>query len=406
MMHNGRLCFATFFPGCNNGLLVKDVGMIPYIMQKDYNYESYMICYHNDEYPYLETEVAGLKMIFLKHNIPLLDKVAKSIKGKSTYHDKLILLITLIDSLIFLLKFGRKIDVLQFYHLKLETILVGFIYRIINQKGILHLKLDISIASSQKEAGFSLRYFIFDLVHFDIISAESEKVYAFLKASFPFFKNCRDRIYYLPDGIDLRRISSIKRPFERKRNVILHAGRIGSSQKGSELALKAFSEICEEFPDWELLLTGSIENQFCNFMNDFLSERPLAAKRISYVGFVERDELYRLYSEAKILLAPSRWESFGLVVAEAGAFGDILIGSDIPPFQDMTDGGKLGYLCPVDNLGCLTERLRYLLSHEEELKVRSDQISEFIKNNFDWKIICGNLDTMIHKLSKNRSEKS
>ncbi len=32
------------------------------------------------------------------------------------------------------------------------------------------------------------------------------------------------------------------------------------------------------------------------------------------MGFVERDELYRRYGEAEIHMAPSRWESFGLVI--------------------------------------------------------------------------------------------
>jgi len=74
-----------------------------------------------------------------------------------------------------------------------------------------------------------------------------------------------------------------------------------------------------------------MDRHFYRFIEELKSKRPSAASRISYLGFVERDELYRRYSEAKILLMPSRWESFGLVVAEAGALGNVLLGSDIPP---------------------------------------------------------------------------
>jgi glycosyltransferase involved in cell wall biosynthesis len=416
MVHKRKLRFVTFFPGCQNIHLIKDVGMIPYVMHKDFGYDSYMMCYPNEDYLYLETEVPGLKMILLGHNLPLLDKAAKFLEGRSSLSGSIVLLSTLIDSSIALLRSGRDIDILQLYHLKPESFLVGLIYRIINPTGILYLKLDLNLNKElisrnmdhpeHQRRGLSLRYFLFDLAHFDIISAESRGVYAYMREFFPFFKNCRDRIYYLPDGIDAQRMSTLSRPFEAKKNAIIHIGRIGNPQKASDLALEAFADICEDFPNWELLLIGSMDRHFYRFIEELKSKRPSAASRISYLGFVERDELYRRYSEAKILLMPSRWESFGLVVAEAGALGNVLLGSDIPPFQDMTEGGKLGYLCPVDSLECLTERLRHMLSHNEELGAKSDQISRFIRENFDWKAICGNLNNLILGSSNNRSGKS
>jgi hypothetical protein len=60
------MTFVTLFPGATNIHLTKDVGMIPFIMHKYYGYDSTLVCYKNDEYDYLETEVKGLKIDFLE----------------------------------------------------------------------------------------------------------------------------------------------------------------------------------------------------------------------------------------------------------------------------------------------------------------------------------------------------
>ena len=54
--HKDKLNFVTLFPQCQNIHLVKDVGMIPYVMHRDMGYDSYVMCYKNGDYPYLDTE--------------------------------------------------------------------------------------------------------------------------------------------------------------------------------------------------------------------------------------------------------------------------------------------------------------------------------------------------------------
>lgn len=413
MAERNGLTFATFFPSCSDVHLTKDVGMIPYIMYRDFGYNSYMICYKNGDYPRLEKDVAGLKMLFMDHHLPLLESLAKRPGSKPFISGSLSLLSTLIDALIFLIRCGKKIDVLQLYHPKSESILVGFIYRIINRKGVLYLKLDLDkrrVAPYRDhpgayKAGFSIRQILFDLASFDIISAETKEVFSIVRDFFPFFKNFRNRIHYVPNGIDVQRASNLFNSFEYKKNKILHVGRLGAFEKASELALELFSRVCQEFPGWELALIGPMEGDFLESFESFKAGNAYAACSISYLGFLNTEELYKQYGEAKILIAPSRWESFGFVVAEAGIFGNVILGSDIPPFRDLTDNGKLGYLCPVDDTECLIASLRYMLSHNEELEAKSNQTSEFIRKNFDWRSICGEINNLIQGLIGNRSMK-
>jgi glycosyltransferase involved in cell wall biosynthesis len=59
-------------------------------------------------------------------------------------------------------------------------------------------------------------------------------------------------------------------------------------------------------------LIEPVDESFLELLNGFKSEHPSVSGKISCMGFVERDELYRRYGEAEIHMAPSRWESFGL----------------------------------------------------------------------------------------------
>jgi glycosyltransferase involved in cell wall biosynthesis len=407
MVEKNELTFAVFFPGCLDIHLTKDVGMIPYIMHRNLGYNSYLICYKNGNYPQLDACVPGLKILFLDHNLPFLGRLAEFLGNKSSLSKSIVLLCTLFDAFMFLIKWGRKIDVLQLYHLKTESILVGFIFRIINRRGTLYLKLDLDIGAvaafrdrpsrlrNLLYTYFSLRYLIFNLAFFDIISVETKAVYTIAKDFHPFFKNCRDRVHYITNGIDMQSVYPLLKPFNSKENKILHIGRLGNIQKGSELAVEAFSNIYEEFSGWELELIGSMEGTFSEFLEKFKSKNDSIAGRMSYLGILDRAQLHEHYSKAKILIAPSRWESFGLVVVEAGAFGNAILGSDIPSYRELTNDGKVGYLCPVNSLECLTERLRYMLSHKVDLEIKSNQISEFIRDNFNWEAICGTLNGLI-----------
>lgn len=399
-----ELTFATFFPECLDIHLTKDVGMIPYILGRDFSYDSYMICYENGSYPRLVTDVPGLKMLFMNHNLSFLGRLVEFLGGKSSLSRSIRLLSTLFDAFIALIKWGRKIDVLQLYHLKTESILVGLIYRIINRRGKLYLKLDLDIGAvapcrdnptrlrNLLWTNLSLRYLLFNWAFFDIISVETKAVYTIVRDRYPFFKNCRDRIYCIPNGVDMQKVSPLLIPFVAKENKILHVGRLGLRAKGSELVLEAFLNVCEEYPGWELVLIGSLEGTFTEFLEKFKDKNAILAGRISYLGILDTVSLYKRYSEAKILIAPSRWESFGLVVVEAGAFGNVILGSDIPSFRELTNDSKFGYLCPKDSIECLTERLRYMLSHREDLEIKSRQISEFMRDNFDWSAICRKLN--------------
>jgi hypothetical protein len=102
----------TIFTRTENVHLIKDVGMVPYILHKYNHYESVVATYKNSEnYSYLNHEVKGLKIDFIK----------KKFINRNY------------NILWFILKKFRKIDVLQLYHFEIDYLDVICFYKILRK---------------------------------------------------------------------------------------------------------------------------------------------------------------------------------------------------------------------------------------------------------------------------------
>lgn len=413
MAKRDKLVFGCFFPKFENIHLAKDVGMIPFVLHRDFGYESYVISYRNEEYRDLNRETPGLKIIFIKADKKIFHEIIKLRKiSNSKLLELLKTISVLLDSTPLLLKIGKNFDVLQVYHWTLESVLIGIIYRLINKRGILYLKLDMDpniINSYKNDTSFlDIRFYIwsklFDLAAFDIIGIETKTLYNFLTRKHRLFNRYEDNIFFLPNGVDFFKLKRFRKDFAKKDNTIIHLGRIGTYQKGSEIILESFARITHDFPNWKLILIGSMEREFAEYYNEFVANNMLSQK-ITYMGFLKsREKLYECYSSAKIVAIPSRFESFGLVGIEGEFFGGIILGSAISAIFEITDNGNLGYLCPVDDTKCFAGNLKYMLNNEQELSMKSQLVSNFIERNYNWKTICEDINRKIEELKNSMPE--
>ena len=102
----------------------------------------------------------------------------------------------------------------------------------------------------------------------------------------------------------------------------------------------------------------------------------------------DRDKLMQEFSKAKIFCLTSRYESFGLVLSEAGSRGCYLISSNIPPARDLTDNQKYGALFEIDDSNELAEKLAEVCQNEIIIKENCEKIQNFINANYSWKNVC------------------
>ncbi len=79
-------------------------------------------------------------------------------------------------------------------------------------------------------------------------------------------------------------------------------------------------------------------------------------------GFVPHVELLRLYERAAVIACPSRREGFGVVCAEAMAYGRPVVASAVGGLRDLVVDGETGLLVPPGDTAALRSALERLLA--------------------------------------------
>jgi glycosyltransferase involved in cell wall biosynthesis len=127
-------------------------------------------------------------------------------------------------------------------------------------------------------------------------------------------------------------------------------------QKGVRYALAAFAQVLPQFPGAHLVIAGdgvqraALERQ----------ARALGISRnVHFLGW--RRDTDRVLAALDVLLMPSLWEGFGLVMLEAMAQRVPIIGSRVSAIPEVVQDGDTGRLVPPRDPAALAEALAELL---------------------------------------------
>lgn len=356
--------YCVLYPQTENVHLIKDVGMIAYKLHKLFNYDCSIISYENGEYPYLENEVKGLKMDFMK----------------KTFNNDIL------DGMSYLRKNAKSIDVLQLFHVTTRSVFYALTYKHYNKNGKIFLKLDCTqelITQIKYLKGLKLILFNKYFKAVDFIGVEQIKLYNELKQ---ILANFKDKLISIPNGIDFDSSSLYKQMPFKKKNVILTVGRIGSPEKGTDILLNAFLMIDKKIrSNWMLTLVGPIDQNFKPYFEKLSRENPELYKQVLLMGPVyDRQKLFKIYSEAKIFCMSSKFESFGIAVLEGASFGDIIISTDVGISSEIVGDG-CGNITKSDSINDLASGLEGIMKKSElELEVLSQKSADICRQRFDW----------------------
>ncbi|MFA6275865.1 MAG: glycosyltransferase [Pedobacter sp.] len=359
--------FLTIFPIATNVHLIKDVGMIPYILHKELNYESTLLCYKNDDYYYLEKEVKGLKIEYLK----------------KIFHNQLF------DVLFFLLFNRREYDVLQVYQLSRINLILCFFVKICSfNKRKTYLKLD---ADDQVLNYLPSKITKYLLRKIDVVSVENQTYFAYLNLTMQLGR----KIDYVPNGFY---DDGVQKPlnFNKKENKILTVGRIGTKQKATEILCKAFKKFSIYNQDWRLEIIGPIENEFKPFITNYFKQNPDLRDRVTFTGPINnRKVLENYYATAKVFALTSRYEGFPLVLTEAAKFGCFIISTDLPAVKDLIDDNHYGKVFPIDDDNYLVDLFKEISNNPHLLEKLSPEFQSFAYEHFYWPEICKTIDKLV-----------
>jgi glycosyltransferase involved in cell wall biosynthesis len=117
-------------------------------------------------------------------------------------------------------------------------------------------------------------------------------------------------------------------------NIVLCAGVI-CPRKNQLTAIKTIPQLVEAHCDIMFNFVGPIiDMNYFNLIKKFIGENRLSPY-VEFKGQIKKQDLYNLYSDAKVFLFPTIAETQGIVLLEAMAFGLPVIASKIGPIVDV-----------------------------------------------------------------------
>lgn len=343
----------TLFPETENVHLVKDVGLIPYLMHRQFGCDARIACWKTGEYPYLAREVQGLKLEFL-------DECG----GDS-----------LQAGLRYLQQNAANIDVLHVFHLAVRTLEWIRLYKSLNPRGKVYLKLDVT----DQVLHLVLKQPLVEILRLcDLISVETRGLHQRLNEVWPV------PVEYIPNGYyDFAEQEPVD--WRQKQPVICTVGRIGAPEKANEVLLEAFCAAEPLLPEWSLRLIGPVEPDFVAYVNAYFARNPHLANKVVFTGAVsDRQLLEQEYRQAKVFCLTSVSESFGIVLVEALKNGCFILSTPVGAAMDVTEKGQYGELFDQGSLEQLTQRLIAVCANSARLEQVCRQAPQYALDQFQW----------------------
>ena len=160
----------------------------------------------------------------------------------------------------------------------------------------------------------------------------------------------------IPYGAPAVRQDEIVPPSGRLR--VLFAGSLGQ-RKGLSYLLQAVESIGRD--KVELTLLGRKASSHC-------APLEAAVSRYRWIPTLPHQEVLREMQRHDVLVLPSLFEGFGLVILEAMAQGLVVIATPHTAAPDLVEDGVDGFIVPIRSASAIAEKLEMLLESRERLR--------------------------------------
>jgi glycosyltransferase involved in cell wall biosynthesis/GT2 family glycosyltransferase len=199
----------------------------------------------------------------------------------------------------------------------------------------------------------------------DAIHGNSNAIVQEIEESYG-FEIDRGLLRVVPHGLeDWTGAAAPQRSIARDTVEIAFIGRL-ELRKGIDVVLDVAPTLLREHPHVRLSFFGNDAGAGPDgrrWLERFesLPDFPALRERIAFHGEVSDERLRQAYAESDIVLAPSRFESFGLVHLEAAMFGKPVIGCRVGGMVEVVDDEVTGLLAQPGDAPSLLEALRRLV---------------------------------------------
>jgi len=164
-----------------------------------------------------------------------------------------------------------------------------------------------------------------------------------------------------------------------KKNNILFIGNI-KKHKGLSILLDAFLQCKKEGLNYELVIIGSQSN--FRSTDKKISKRlaDLQGQGVTFTGFINDDEKWKLLAQSALLVQPSLYEGFGYPPLEAMLCGTRALISDIDVFKEIYSDFPVVFFNAQDT-NDLHDKLQEILSDKNQYSIC---LNDTLKNKYTY----------------------
>lgn len=190
-------------------------------------------------------------------------------------------------------------------------------------------------------------------------------------------------VLVVPNGINIKLVLQ-RRPKSVGETIkIVNVARLNHQKKGQDILIKAIA----------LLKDRGLDNLSVDFIGEgdsyeFLkkmSEDLNVMDQVNFLGLRDRDYIYQHLCEYDLMCHPSRYEGFGLTVAEGMAAGlPVLVSTGDGPYE-IIGQGKYGFSFEKGNVESCADALEYMIKNYNQVVNEVDATRRHIESEYSVK---------------------
>jgi len=190
-----------------------------------------------------------------------------------------------------------------------------------------------------------------------------------------------DRVGYVPHGIT-DRAGTVEPLHWEGRVEVLFVGRL-EDRKGIDTLLAAIPRVVEARPEVGFTIVGEDARPMADGRThrerfEASTAWPQVADHVRFCSRVHDEQLWRHYAGCDVFVAPSRYESFGLILLEAMMFAKPVVASAVGGMAEIVDA-SCGLLVPPGDSAALADALIELIGSPQ----RRAQLGQGARERFE-----------------------
>lgn len=212
-----------------------------------------------------------------------------------------------------------------------------------------------------------------------------------------------DRVRYIPNGIDFTKFDPIPspEPFRKKFGIkgpfVLYVGRLASN-KGLSVLVEAASKVLKTHPEITFVMVGEDEGMKIK-LEKRLKELGISDK-FTFTGHITNEKVFvSAYAACEILVLPSEYEAFGIVLLEAMACEKPCVAARVGGVPEaLGKEQNTGILVEYGNDEELAEALNKLLGDPTKRRKFGKTGRKRVKEQFTWPAIVTQIEEVYNQL--------